>query len=183
MIIITKYIKEKVQEFFGIRIIAKDKDHLMSLISREIKKNGYECDLNHIDVAQITEMEELFHVSDLFRFNGNISKWDVSNVEDMQGMFHETNFNGDISKWDVSKVKNMRGMFWKSSFNRDISHWDISKVEYMEFMFSDLAENKPYWFNYENKEERNIAIERYKLAKELGEDLTENKTREKKLKI
>ena len=41
-------------------------------------------------------------------FNGDISKWDVSSVNDMTGMFYyEVVFNGDISKWDVSSVNGM----------------------------------------------------------------------------
>lgn len=44
-------------------------------------------------------MSDLFYYSE---FNGDISKWDVSNVENMNSMFEESSFNGDISKWDVS---------------------------------------------------------------------------------
>jgi surface protein len=41
------------------------------------------------------------------QFNGNISKWDVSNVEDMSDMFSNSQFTGNISNWDVSNVENM----------------------------------------------------------------------------
>ena len=58
-------------------------------------------------------------------FNGDISGWDVSNVEDMSHMFDDSSFNGDISMWDVSKVKNMSYMFNNSKFNGDISKWDV----------------------------------------------------------
>ena len=36
------------------------------------------------------------------RFNGDISKWDVSNVTDMGGMFSNSKFNGDISVWKLT---------------------------------------------------------------------------------
>ena len=40
------------------------------------------------------------------------SKWDVSSVTDMSGMFLlAEKFNGDISKWDVSSVTDMSEMF------------------------------------------------------------------------
>jgi len=39
----------------------------------------------------------------------------------MEGMFSYTVFTGDISKWDVSNVTNMEGMFLGSVFNSDIS--------------------------------------------------------------
>ena len=45
------------------------------------------------------------------QFNGNISKWDVSNVTDMFYMFYNSLFNGDISKWDVGNVTDMSDMF------------------------------------------------------------------------
>ena len=50
-------------------------------------------------------------------FYGDISGWDVSNVESMFSMFFNSPFNGDISGWDVSNVQNMEGMFDKSQFN------------------------------------------------------------------
>ena len=55
-------------------------------------------------------------------FNCDISKWDVSNVQYMMGMFMKAPaFNGDISKWDVSTVTDMSGMFYDASaFNREL---------------------------------------------------------------
>ena len=90
------------------KIIAKDNEHLKLLIKQEIEKNGPNCDLNHIDVSNVTNMASMFQGS---RFNGDISKWDVSNVTDMWRMFYHSKFNGDISKWDVSNVTDMSGMF------------------------------------------------------------------------
>lgn len=38
-------------------------------------------------------------------FNGDLSKWNVSNVTDMTNTFYGCKaFNGDLSKWDVSNV-------------------------------------------------------------------------------
>ena len=42
---------------------------------------------------------------------GNLSKWDVSNVEDMSHMFAGSNFNRNISNWNVSNVKRNKEMF------------------------------------------------------------------------
>ena len=61
-------------------IVAKNKEHLKKLMQEEIKLHGYECDLNHIDTSQITDMSSLFRMS---QFNGDISKWDTSNVKNM----------------------------------------------------------------------------------------------------
>ena len=40
---------------------------------------------------------------------GDISKWNVSNVTNMSGLFEGSNFNGDISEWDYN-VTNMSGL-------------------------------------------------------------------------
>ena len=80
-------------------------------------------------------MAELFYVDVLNKFNGDISKWDVSSVKNMDHMFFNSQFNGDISKWNVSNVKNMDYMFAFSKFNQDISKWDVLRALTMENMF------------------------------------------------
>ena len=111
----------------------KDKKELMEIIREIIAEKGPNCDLNFIDVSNITDMSYLFWKT---KFDGDISKWDVSNVTNMRGMFQGCPFNGDISKWDVSSVESMAAMFQKSSFNRDISKWDVRNVEFMGWMFA-----------------------------------------------
>lgn len=105
-------------------------------------------------------------MADLFQeteFNGDVSRWDVSNVKRMEGMFYQSHFDGDLSNWDVSSVVNMNSMFDGSAFtgkNGDISVWDVSSVEDMGWMFDNtefdcdlsnweaksLKWNKPYVF-------------------------------------
>merc|ERR1719163_2572032 len=55
----------------------------------------------------------------------------------MNGLFFEKgSFNADISRWDVSSVTNMGGMFqFAYAFNADISRWHVSSVTNMEQMF------------------------------------------------
>ena len=68
-----------------------------------------------------------------------LENWDVSNVENMEGMFAECEkFNADLSKWNVSSVKDMGFMFWGCyKFNCDLSNWDVSKVTNMKYMFEE----------------------------------------------
>ena len=71
-------------------------------------------------------------------FNNDLSKWDVSKVTGMIGIFSYTYiaFNQDLSKWDVSAVTDMGSMFSSASaFNQDLSKWDVTAVTNMRFMF------------------------------------------------
>ena len=96
----------------------RTKYELVEIIMNRIYKYGDECDLNDIDVSQITDMSYLFFKS---KFNGDISNWNTSKVEDMSCMFAESDFNGNISNWDVSNVTNVINMFNESIFTGDIS--------------------------------------------------------------
>ena len=86
------------------------------------------------DLSGVTDMDGMFR--DTF-FTGNLSGWDVSNVETMNGMFYDANrFDGDLSGWNVSTVTNMNGMFQGAhNFNQPLSSWDTSGVTDMRLMF------------------------------------------------
>ena len=115
------------------KTIATTKHELICLIKDRINRQGNACNLSDIDVSRIKDMSFLFW--DFRDFNGDISEWDVSNVQNMVCMFANTKFNGDISKWDVSSVEDMTSMFDNSQFNGDISNWNVSNVVNMSYMF------------------------------------------------
>ena len=112
---------------------------------REIKRatgvHGSTVDLNYIDTSDITDMSRLFgnfrNGYELQAFNGDISKWDTSSVENMRNMFsYATAFNQPLNTWTVSSVTNMNSMFYgATAFNQPLDTWDVSKVADMTFMF------------------------------------------------
>ena len=104
-------------------IVASSESHLRNLILNAITREGRQCNLNHIDVSQITDMSHLFQG---LSFNGDISQWDVANVFDMDNMFFNSTFNGDISLWDVANVRTMKYIFHSSNFCGNVSRWNIN---------------------------------------------------------
>ena len=74
--------------------------------------------------STVTDTRFMFHKASVF--NGDISGWDVSNVDDMTSMFREGAFNQDISGWDVSNVTQMTQMFYNATaFNQEILAWTL----------------------------------------------------------
>ena len=144
---LKNYIQEKLiikkNKTNNYKYFPETKKELREIIVKRIKDEGKEVDLNDIDVSKITDMSRLFEDTD---FNGDISKWDVSNVTNMEYMFYWCeNFNQDISSWDVSNVKNMSWMFGRcKSFNQDISSWDVSKVNDNKFVFYNCPIREKY---------------------------------------
>ena len=172
--------KDRVQQY---KYVPDTKQELREILEERLKKDK-NADLNDIDVSKITDMgaKDLGKVEDEYGFvdemglfecldphNIKINSWNVSNVEDMTGMFCGCkNFNADLSDWNVSKVKSMNSMFrgcenfngtglenWNvlnvrhmcfmfanTPFNQDISQWNVSNVRNMKYMFNESKFNQ-----------------------------------------
>lgn len=119
-----------------------DPVELREIIEREIEVLGPNCDLNHIDVSQMTSLADVFFRSD---FNGDISLWDTSGVTSLENTFAGSQFNGDISQWDTSRVTTMAGLFQNSVFTGDLSWWNTSNVHNMDRMFKSSIFDGELW--------------------------------------
>jgi len=105
---------------------------LQNLIEKAVDIRGFECDLNDIDVSNLKDISYAFGYINDNKFNADVSGWDTSNVENMEGCFYiSKKFDGDLSKWNVSKVTNMRNMFYGcSSFKgKGLEKWNINTDE------------------------------------------------------
>ncbi len=97
--------------------------------------SGFHGFLGSWDVGRVTNMAEMFADNPEFDYLG-ISRWDVSNVTNMNGMFRGTNCNDDISGWDVGKVTDMSKMFENTVyFNQSLSGWNVESVVKINGMF------------------------------------------------
>ena len=122
-------------------IKANDKDHLKDLIWIGQKLLGADGNFNWIDTSEIIDMSELFKGSD---FNGDISRWDVSNVTIMYQMFMCCHyFNKPLNDWDVSNVRDMSGMFDRATeFNQPLNNWKLQDAVVTVDMFHSAYDFK-----------------------------------------
>lgn len=90
----------------------------------------------------VSDMSTLFAFCNVPKID--LSEWDTSGVENMEGMFYRSTFNNDsIENWDVSNCKKFKNMFTGSKFAGDISKWVTATVE--EPVLADDGTPEEYW--------------------------------------
>ena len=124
--------RDRLKKYKRYNYFPKDREELIKIIKQLIKERGQEADLNDIDTSKITDMHELFrgiYIGLFFKtgptsvFNGDISQWDVSNVENMENMFTCSNFDGDIEGWEVNPKCDMTRMFYGCPLEKHPPKW------------------------------------------------------------
>ena len=112
----------------------KDRSELVQTISKLLKEG--QTNLNCIDVSNITKMDYLFN--NFTSFNGDISEWNVSKVENMNGIFMNCeNFEGwQIENWNTDSLVYANSMFYNcEKFDCNLSNWNTSNIKYSKEMF------------------------------------------------
>ncbi len=129
------------------------KEELLELVSSWGRNGSYpelfysckkkECyPLENLDISQIDDLSFVFSESN---YNGDLSKWNVSNCKNMERMFDCSIFNNDsIKYWDISNVKKTYYMFYNSKFEKDISLWNFSEDSNCDniFVYNENFKNK-----------------------------------------
>mgnify|MGYP002039561340 CR=1 FL=1 len=105
---------------------------------------------------------------------GPIEYWDVSNVEDMTGVFaDDQEFNRDIGGWDVRNVRSMRNMFREAfAFNQDLSAWNVENVRSMGSMFEAARSFDSPLFTVTKQGRLELASRMFKDALRFDQDLS-----------
>ena len=87
----------------------------------------YKCEkkeclpLENLDVSKIQDFSQIFFSSP---FNGDLSKWDMSNCINFKEMFMYSHFSNDsLKNLDLKNIKEASDMFYCSKFCGDISNW------------------------------------------------------------
>ncbi|CAL6313909.1 unnamed protein product [Bathycoccus prasinos] len=141
-VLITKPIPNSLWHTFVEECLAEDNAEVTGECTGWEKANAY-VTMPNWDTSLVTDMsgsDDYFGFggeSSFSRFNGDISKWNTSQVTSMRAMFYKGfDFNQDVGSWDVSQVTDMYQMFHSASaFNKNIANWDVSGVTNMANMF------------------------------------------------
>ena len=96
--------------------------------------------LKHIDTSTFTSLKEAFKNCRSAK-ELDVSDWDVTLVEDMQGLFEgceEVTSVGDLSLWKPYNLRHTARMFsyCKNLTDASIWHFDVSRVTDMNHMFN-----------------------------------------------
>jgi surface protein len=91
------------------------------------------------DLSQVQNMSWMF--SECWNTNGitNINQWDVSNVQDMTGLFYRNyGFNQPLDNWNTGNVVSMSKMFEHCHyFNQPLESWNTQNLFSTHAMFKD----------------------------------------------
>ena len=115
-------------------------NYLFSIIvDRKIQDNYFNDDISNWNVSNVENMKGMF--AGAIIFDQDLNNWNTSNVKDMESMFQTArSFNKNISDWNVSNVENMKGMFDGAvQFNQDLDKWNTSNVKDMVGMFQEAG--------------------------------------------
>lgn len=112
-ILIKQVNNDPTGEYDGI-VMVQSLEQLATVLRRGLKFFGFEGNYNWINTSRITKMVNLFNLAfgeNASKFNGDISRWNVSNVDNMMYTFKGcASLTCDISNWDFSNVK-----YWSSA--------------------------------------------------------------------
>ncbi len=91
------------------------------------------------NLMTVTSLSNAFRACDYF--NGDISTWNTSKIQDIQSLFFDdVAFDQDVGFWNTSNITNMNSVFYNTDiFNQDLGAWNTSSVTNMQQLFSNAT--------------------------------------------
>ncbi len=140
-----KNMKKKQTKKYNFNFLKKIKSTKLTkrrkkISKRRNKKGGEAVDEEVFKPETYGELKEAiqrYGMPKKFFNKGPISKWDITNITDLSGLFSNSpDFNENINDWDVSNVTDMSYMFAGCEvFNQPLDKWKVNNVIYMDHMF------------------------------------------------
>jgi surface protein len=92
------------------------------------------------NTSNLTNVNSAFFGS---AFNQDLGLWNTSNITDMGGLFSQSSFNNggsdSINNWNTANVTVMNSMFQLTPFNQPLNNWNVSKVTNFSSMFASAS--------------------------------------------
>ncbi len=144
----NRTVSKTIDLIIGYKHIPLDSSELIADITQEIDIQGISADLNIIDTSNVKSFSNLFssklskdvydfkdkNTNKIYEFSGDISKWNTSNVTNMNSTFYGvTRFKSDLSNWDTSNVTDMTELFSQvnlqsGAFIHGVENWNTNNV-------------------------------------------------------
>ena len=113
--------RDRLKKYKSYNYFPEDKYELKRTINKLIKERGNKADFNDIDTSKIDDMSFLF---DRTSFDGDISRWNVSSVESMEGMFWQAkNFDQNLDEWNINPRCNISSIFYGCPLEKHPPKW------------------------------------------------------------
>ena len=97
-------------------------------------RSTFNGDISKWDTSQVTTMDVCF--IELLRSTETSGSWNYASDDYGVDVYSASAFNQDIGSWNTAQVTTMNDMFYSASaFNQDIGSWNTAQVTDMEYMF------------------------------------------------
>lgn len=121
--IAKKELKKIFNEMADASYKVKDDRELYTILTNLVKYVSPKANANWIDLSNLTKLPTFPE-----RFDGDISRWNTHTIKDMSNLFSGLDHipgHSDITKWDVSNVININSMF--NSFSDKLAALQVLK--------------------------------------------------------
>ena len=119
---LTSYYRMFYETGYTVKKVVSQNENITSVANMFESSNVESLDLSNFKTSKITDMSRMFYRAQKLT-DVNMSKWDTSNVYNMDSLFSNTVAELDVSNWNTSRVTKMNSMF---SYNPNLKVLDLT---------------------------------------------------------